>query len=62
VLVHVQTRVFAGWVIEAFLESAVLSILSLRFLEYDDWGGEGSHWEAGALCFSAVVIVANMKV
>jgi hypothetical protein len=50
------------WILEGLLESALLSVLCLRFLEYDDFGSATSHWEAGALCYTAVIFIVNMKV
>ena len=59
-------RVFWNWIAQAVLESAILSVAPLFWMAKSVRGAErgnlDSFWGAGALCFSAVVIVANVKV
>lgn len=59
-----QTRVFWGWVIDGFLESIIVCILSFYFLRGFDYrtGMLASYLEAGSLCFTVLIILINLKV
>jgi hypothetical protein len=59
-----QTRIFWGWVLDAVVESVLVCILSFYFLTGMDYrtGALSSYFEAGALCFTVLIIVINLKV
>ena len=59
-----QAKVFWGWIGNAVLESVLLCILPFYLLSDFDFrtGQLSSFMEPGALCFTAVIIVVNMKV
>ena len=59
-----QTKVFWGWVIDGFLESIIVCILSFYFLRGFDYrtGMLASYLEAGSLCFTVLIILINLKV
>ena len=63
-LFHIQTRVFWSWVIDGFLESILVCILSFYFLRGFDYrtGMLSSYLEAGSLCFTVLIILINLKV
>uniref|UniRef100_A0A7S3HLE4 Phospholipid-transporting ATPase n=2 Tax=Spumella elongata TaxID=89044 RepID=A0A7S3HLE4_9STRA len=58
-----NTRVFWGWVIDGFLESIIVCILSFYFLRGFDYrtGMLASYLEAGSLCFTVLIILINLK-
>ena len=60
-----NTRVFWSWIGTAILESCVITVTSIYFLHgYSSprWGFQESFWSSGALGYTAVVIIANMKI
>ena len=57
---YFNRRVFFSWIWQGVTESVLLTVLSV----YDIMGSRtkiNTHWAAGALCFSVVVIVCNLK-
>lgn len=50
--------------VDAVVESVLCCILSFYFLSNFDFrtGLQSSYFEAGALCFTAIIIVINLKV
>ena len=58
-----QTSLFWQWILTAILESTILSVLPLFILaNYDyDTGTQNTFYEAGATCFTAIVLVVNLK-
>ncbi len=59
-----QTTIFWGWILQAMLESVLLAILPLYFLTNSDPHDGVFHGfqEAGAVCFTAVIVICNFKV
>ena len=57
---YFNRKVFSSWILQGVSESVLLTVLSV----YDIMGSRtriDTHWAAGALCFTAVVIVCNLK-
>jgi len=61
---YFTTRRFWFWLFQGALESLLCAMLPLLLLENfgHKFGALDSFWEAGAVCFTAVVIVSNVKV
>lgn len=55
--------VFWTWMLHGLGESILLGILPIALLHNSDpeFGIMSTHWEAGALCLTAVIIVCNVK-
>jgi magnesium-transporting ATPase (P-type) len=59
---HFSSSKFWGWLITAFIESTIVSVLPLYILDQSDkFGVETSFWDAGTMTYTAVVIICNMK-
>jgi hypothetical protein len=60
----VQTTIFWTWVLQAMFESVLCAILPLYFLTNSDVHDGVFHGfqEAGAVCFTAVIVICNFKV
>lgn len=53
---------FSNWILMAIYESALLSILPLFLMDnYDKKGVLNTFWEPGAVCYTMVIIVVNLK-
>ena len=53
---------FSNWIIMAIYESVLISILPLFLMHnYNDKGSIDSFWEPGAVCYTIVIIVVNLK-
>jgi len=55
--------IFWGWIAEAFIESILLSALPFLFMTHFDHhtGMQSSYMQAAHVCFTAVVIISNIK-
>lgn len=54
---------FWSWIATATYESVLLTIVPLYFLDNSSWDNTAtSHWAAGSLCLTAIVIICNIKV
>ena len=60
---HINYQILRSWIFNALIESAWCSIMPLFFLSNNNsrYGTLSSFWEAGALCFTSVIIIANFK-
>lgn len=60
---HFTSLKFWGWLVAGIFESIWCSVLPLYLLYHSDTGlgVESSFWNAGSLCFTAVVIICNAK-
>ena len=59
-----DATVFWSWIFTAIVESCLITVTSMYFLEgYNSprHGYQESFWASGALAYTAVVIIANMK-
>ena len=56
--------IFWLWVTDSFLESILLCILPYYLMIYYDYqdGMQATYMEAAQTCFTAVVIISNLKV
>jgi len=52
---------FWSWIFLAIEESVLVSVLPLYFLSNARHGGGLTFWDAGATCYTMVVIIVNMK-
>ncbi len=60
--VHFTTWRFWSWLVTGVVESILVSILPLFFLNNSDkFGIEQSFWNAGTMCYTCIVVVSNMK-
>ena len=61
---HFGDKRFWLWIINGLLESALCTFLPLYlFQNYDqDRGASATLWESGASCFTAVVVICNLKI
>ena len=52
------------WLLQAGIEACMCTYLSLVLLQNyeEDFGSSSSLWEAGALCFTAVVVICSLKI
>jgi magnesium-transporting ATPase (P-type) len=57
---YFHPSVFWRWILQAFIESTILSVLPLYFL-VDNYN-QDDFWSAGATCFTAVVLIVNIKI
>jgi hypothetical protein len=55
---------FWSWIMHAIAEAVICALLPLGLLQNSQpgFGTFNTFWESGALCFTAVVIIANLKV
>jgi len=59
---HFSSSKFWGWLVTAFIESTVVSVLPLYILNNSDiFGVESSFWDAGTMTYTCVVVVVNVK-
>jgi hypothetical protein len=55
--------VFWTWIAHAVVESVFVSVVPLYLLQNTNARGEtSSFWEAGAVTFTVIVIIINLKV
>ena len=61
---HFGNRRFWLWVLNGLFESVMCAILPLYLLQYNDQnqGASATFWESGTSCFTAVVVICNLKI
>jgi len=59
---HFSSSKFWGWLLTAFIESIIVSVLPLYILDQSGkFGVETSFWDAGTLTYTCVVVICNVK-
>jgi len=60
---YFSTQRLWWWLFQAALESIICALVPLLLLEnFGHFGFFETHWQAGALCFTAVVCISNLKI
>ena len=61
---HFGNKRFWFWVMNGLFESILCALLPLYLLQYYEQvlGASATFWESGASCFTAVVIICNLKI